>query len=469
MVFSFGLCFSGAVLGQNALQDYQMMPVAFPQAVPSSDPDGSPQPLPSLANMLERVNPAVVNIATRSVVRERNRLLEDPFFRRFFNVPKSRQRYRRTQSAGSGVVVDASAGYIVTNAHVVKNADEISIGVSDGRTLEAILIGMDPEVDLALLQVPAEDLTEIDYADSARLRVGDFVVAIGNPFGLNQTVTSGIISALGRSGLGIEGYEDFIQTDASINPGNSGGALVDLNGRLVGINTAIFAPSGGNIGIGFAIPANMVSAVAAQLIKKGEINRGFVGAIVQPLNRELAKAFGVISGEGVPQGVVVVDVQGGSSAEQAGLEPGDVIVQMGGNAIVSVADFSAQAAVMFIGDEVEVRYVRQGEKRQTTLRIIADQQQAIAGKSLAPWLRGVQLQNLREDGEVMPSAGVVATEVGARSPAYGFGLRPGDVIVAANRIVVEDIAGLREAVRRDARQLLLRIFRNGRFYYVVIR
>jgi S1-C subfamily serine protease len=324
-------------------------------------------------------------------------------------------------------------------------------------------------VDLALLQVPAEDLTEIDYADSARLRVGDFVVAIGNPFGLNQTVTSGIISALGRSGLGIEGYEDFIQTDASINPGNSGGALVDLNGRLVGINTAIFAPSGGNIGIGFAIPANMVSAVAAQLIKKGEINRGFVGAIVQPLNRELAKAFGVISGEGVPQGVVVVDVQGGSSAEQAGLEPGDVIVQMGGNAIVSVADFSAQAAVMFIGDEVEVRYVRQGEKRQTTLRIIADQQQAIAGKSLAPWLRGVQLQNLREDGEVMPSAGVVATEVGARSPAYGFGLRPGDVIVAANRIVVEDIAGLREAVRRDARQLLLRIFRNGRFYYVVIR
>jgi serine protease Do/serine protease DegQ len=469
MVFSFGLCFSGAVLGQNALQDYQMMPVAFPQAVPSSDPDGSPQPLPSLANMLERVNPAVVNIATRSVVRERNRLLEDPFFRRFFNVPKSRQRYRRTQSAGSGVVVDASAGYIVTNAHVVKNADEISIGVSDGRTLEATLIGMDPEVDLALLQVPAEDLTEIDYADSARLRVGDFVVAIGNPFGLNQTVTSGIISALGRSGLGIEGYEDFIQTDASINPGNSGGALVDLNGRLVGINTAIFAPSGGNIGIGFAIPANMVSAVAAQLIKKGEINRGFVGAIVQPLNRELAKAFGVISGEGVPQGVVVVDVQGGSSAEQAGLEPGDVIVQMGGNAIVSVADFSAQAAVMFIGDEVEVRYVRQGEKRQTTLRIVADQQQAIAGKSLAPWLRGVQLQNLREDGEVMPSAGVVATEVDARSPAYGFGLRPGDVIVAANRIVVEDIAGLREAVRRDARQLLLRIFRNGRFYYVVIR
>ena len=471
IVLSIGLYIGGAAIGQGAFADgtNQLTPVAFPQDIPSSDPDGSPQPLPSLADMLERVNPAVVNIATRSVVRESNRLLEDPFFRRFFNVPKSRQRYRRTQSAGSGVVIDAAAGYIVTNAHVVKNADEISIGVSDGRTLEATLIGIDPEVDLALLQVPAEDLIDIDYADSARLRVGDFVVAIGNPFGLNQTVTSGIISALGRSGLGIEGYEDFIQTDASINPGNSGGALVDLNGRLVGINTAIFAPSGGNIGIGFAIPANMVSAVTAQLIEKGEINRGFVGAIVQPLNRELAKAFGVISDEGVPQGVVIVDVQGGSSAEQAGLEPGDVIVQMGGNPIESVADFSAQAAVMFIGDEVDVRYVRQSEKRQATLQIVADQQQAIAGKSLAPWLRGVQLQNLREDGEIMPGAGVVATEVDVRSPAYGFGLRPGDVIVAANRVVVEDIAGLREAVRRDARQLLLRIFRNGRFYYVVIR
>jgi serine protease Do/serine protease DegQ len=367
------------------------------------------------------------------------------------------------------VVIDAQSGYIVTNAHVVKNADEISIGVSDGRTLEATLIGIDPEVDLALLQVPAEDLVAIEYANSARLRVGDFVVAIGNPFGLNQTVTSGIVSALGRSGLGIEGFEDFIQTDASINPGNSGGALVDLHGRLVGINTAIFAPSGGNIGIGFAIPANMVSAVTSQLIKEGEVNRGFVGAIVQPLNRELAKAFGVISGDGIPQGVVVVDVQEGSSAQKAGLQPGDVIVKMGANPIVNVADYSAQAAVMFIGDEVDVDYIRQGEQQRTLLRIVADDQEAVEGQSLAPWLRGVALQNLRTADEVMPGAGVVATEVDQRSPAYGFGLRAGDVIVGANRVAVEDIAALREAVRRDGRQLLLRIFRNGRFYYVVIR
>ena len=295
------------------------------------------------------------------------------------------------------------------------------------------------------------------------------MVAIGNPFGLNQTVTSGIVSALGRSGLGIEGYEDFIQTDAPINPGNSGGALVDLNGRLVGINTAIFAPSGGNIGIGFAIPANMVSAVTAQLIDKGEVNRGFVGAIVQPLNRELAQAFGVISGDGIPQGVVVVDVQGGSSAEQAGLEPGDVIVQMGDNPILNVADYSAQAAVMFIGDEVDVRYVRQGKKQRATLRIVADEQQVIAGQSLTPRLRGVQLQTLRQEEERMAGAGVAATKIDRRSPAYGFGLRAGDIIVGANRIAIADIASLREAVRRDNRQLLLRIFRTGRFYYVVIR
>lgn len=465
------LCFTTTAQAENAPQPelFSATQVAFPAVVPSSDLTGEPQPMPSLADMLQRVNPAVVNIATRSVVRESNRLLEDPFFRRFFNVPKSRQRYRRTQSAGSGVVVDAAAGYIVTNAHVVKNADEISIGISDGRTLEATLIGTDPEVDLALLQVPAQDLVAIEYADSARLRVGDFVVAIGNPFGLNQTVTSGIVSALGRSGLGIEGYEDFIQTDAPINPGNSGGALVDLNGRLVGINTAIFAPSGGNIGIGFAIPANMVSAVTAQLIATGEVNRGFVGAIVQPLNRELAKAFGVMSGDGIPQGVVVVDIQGGSSAEQAGLEPGDVIVQMGDKPILTVADYSAQAAVMFIDDEVVVRYVRQGNEQRTTLRIVADEQQAVAGQSLAPRLRGVQLQNLREEDNIIAGAGVVASQVDRRSPAYSFGLRAGDIIVGANRVAVEDIAQLREAVRRDSRQLLLRIFRSGRFYYVVIR
>ena len=324
MVYRF-ISIAVLVLGTSvAPVAYAALPLVLPGGAGEAD-----VALPSLADMLERTNPAVVNIATRTTVVERNRLLADPFFRRFFNIPESRRRYRRTQSAGSGVVVDADLGYIVTNNHVVDGADEISVGLSDGRTLEAELVGRDPQVDLALLKVSAENLVAIEFADSAALRVGDFVVAIGNPFGLNQTVTSGIVSALGRSGLGIEGYEDFIQTDAPINPGNSGGALVDLRGQLVGINTAIYAPSGGNVGIGFAIPANMAAAIIDELVENGEVNRGYVGAVVQPLNRELAKAFDVLPADGAPAGVVIVDVQPASSAEKAGLAPGDVIVQMG--------------------------------------------------------------------------------------------------------------------------------------------
>ena len=317
-----------SILGIILLVACGSLQAALPAAIADANGE-STVALPSLADMLERANPAVVNIATRSTVVEHNRLLADPFFRRFFNIPESRRRYRRTQSAGSGVVVDAAKGYIVTNNHVIDGADEITVGLSDGRTLEAELVGRDPQVDLALLKVSAQNLVAIQFADSAALRVGDFVVAIGNPFGLNQTVTSGIVSALGRSGLGIEGYEDFIQTDAPINPGNSGGALVDLRGDLVGINTAIYAPSGGNVGIGFAITAYMTAAIIAELIENGEVNRGYVGAVVQPRNRELAKAFDVLPADGAPAGVVVVDVQPASSAEKAGRTPGDVIVQMG--------------------------------------------------------------------------------------------------------------------------------------------
>ena len=440
---------------------------ALPLSMPS-DSDIN-QPLPSLADMLERINPAVVNIATRSTVREGNRLLQDPFFRRFFNVPESRRRYRRTQSAGSGVVIDAANGYIVTNNHVVQNADEISVGLADGRILNAKLIGRDSQVDLALLQVEAEDLIAIKYADSGTVRVGDFVVAIGNPFGLNQTVTSGIVSALGRSGLGIEGFEDFIQTDAPINPGNSGGALVDLRGDLVGINTAIFAPAGGNVGIGFAIPANMVYAVLDQLIDKGEVNRGFVGAIVQPLNRELASAFGVLSPGGRPKGVVVVDVELASSAEKAGLEPGDVIVAMDDKQIATVADFAGQAAIMFIGDEIEVDVIRQGKRKIVTLEIFADDQEQVDGQRLTPRLRGVVLQNFHNPDEQSKSAGVLVIEVDSNSPAYAFGLREGDIIVAANQRPTENISKLRDAARAEKRLLLLRVYRNGQFGDVIMR
>ncbi len=416
--------------------------------------------LPSLAGMLERVNPAVVNIATYTAARSSNPLLDDPFFRRFFRVPRG-----RTQSSGSGVVVDAAAGYIVTNNHVIERADEIAIGLADGRILQAELVGRDPQVDLAVLKVDPEALVEIGFANSANVRVGDFVVAIGNPFGLNQTVTSGIVSALGRSGLGIEGYEDFIQTDAPINPGNSGGALVDLRGDLVGINTAILAPSGGNVGIGFAIPANMVRAVMQELIDHGEVNRGLIGVVVQNLNPELARAFDVEGNDGV----VVVEVEPETPAAAAGLQPGDIITQVGERNIRRIADFHSQAAVMFVGDEVDVELVREGRSRTVELEIVDNRQQRVVGRLVDPRLAGAELENFWNPDEPGLSSGVLTTFIDPASNVHAYGLRTGDVIVAVNRRSVRDVNELREAVKLSARQIVLRVYRNGRFGNVILR
>jgi Do/DeqQ family serine protease len=439
-----------------------LQPLAATAALPQQLPDGST--LPSLAPMLERTTPAVVNIATYTTVQVRNPLLEDPFFRRFFNVPDQR-RYRRTQSAGSGVVVDAARGFIVTNHHVINRADEITVTLADGRSLTAELVGADPQVDLAVLKVPADGLSQIEFADSAAVRVGDFVVAIGNPFGLNQTVTSGIVSALGRSGLGIEGYEDFIQTDASINPGNSGGALVDLGGRLVGINTAIIAPAGGNVGIGFAIPANMVRGIMAQLIEHGEVRRGFLGLDVQALNVDLAEAFGLDRRDGV----VVVDVEPEGVAERAGIRTGDLIVRVGDRSIRRITDFYGQTAVIFVGDRVELEVLREGRSRRMTLEVTDDFLEKVAGQRIDRRLAGTELQNFRsvEDGTL--GNGVLVTEVDPSSVAWQFGLRPGDVIVAANRLAARNLRDLRDGAQRSGDQLLLRVYRSGQFGYVVIR
>jgi serine protease Do/serine protease DegQ len=416
--------------------------------------------LPTLAPMLEATSPAVVNIATFTTYQARNPLFEDPFFRRFFNVPNQQRRIR---AAGSGVVVDASLGYIVTNNHVVQQADEIVITLFDGRSLQATLVGSDDQVDLAVLKVAPEELTEIHFADSDAVRVGDFVVAIGNPFSLSQTVTSGIVSALGRSGLGIEGFEDFIQTDASINPGNSGGALVNLHGQLVGINTAIIAPSGGNVGIGFAIPANMVRAIMDQLIDKGEVQRGYLGLAVQGLNAQLAEAFGVDRRDGV----VILDVESDSPASAAGLREGDIITRVGGKDLHKVSDFHSKTAVIFVGDEVEMEIVRDGRSRKIELQIGANSWEKMTGERVDRRLAGTFLQNFRgEDGST--GAGVVVTKVAAESSAWGYGLRPGDVIVSVNRRAIRNLSEFREGAR-GGEQLLLRVYRAGQFGYVALR
>ncbi len=307
-------------------------------AVPFMMEDG--KPFPTLAPMLKQVNPSVVNISTYSKRQAQyNPLLNDPFFRRFFDLPEtpdpgSQAPEKRQQSAGSGVIVDAGKGIVITNYHVVRDADEVCVALVDGRNLEAQVIGTDPQLDIAILKVQADDLAEVKLGDSSRLEVGDFVVAIGNPFGLGQTVTTGVVSALGRSGLGIEGYEDFIQTDASINPGNSGGALVNLAGELVGINTAILSPAGGNVGIGFAIPINMAKASMQQIIEYGEVRRGQIGVGIQDITPDLRDAFDLKKGQ---FGVLITKVFDDTPAAAAGLRSGDIVLEVDGVAIQSTA------------------------------------------------------------------------------------------------------------------------------------
>src|ERR1700704_962806 len=299
------------------------IPAAMPPAVGET-------PLPTLAPMIKKVSPAVVNIATRGTIRERgpqNPLLDDPFFRRFFDVPPDTgPRERPFQSAGSGVIVDAKSGYIVTNAHVVENANEITVTLQDGRDLKADVVGSDTPSDVAVLKVKSEGLSQVTLGDSVKSEVGDFVVAIGNPFGLQHTVTSGIISGLSRSGINPDGYEDFIQTDASINPGNSGGALVNLRGELIGINPAIPSRSGGNIGIGFAFLVNMVKGVMEQLIKYGQVKRGILGVNIYNVTPEIAKEFGLTESSGA----LVAGVAQGSAADRAGVKTGDIITSING-------------------------------------------------------------------------------------------------------------------------------------------
>ncbi len=327
-------------------------------------PEAGGAAVTSVANVVSRITPGVVGIATRGKVRENNPLAQDPLFRQFFSF-RDQPIERETEAVGSGVIVDAAHGYVLTNNHVVENATNIEVTTKDNRRFKARLIGRDPATDIAVLQIPAESLTAVPMGNSARLRVGDFVLAVGNPFGLGQTVTSGIVSALGRTGLGIEGYEDFIQTDASINPGNSGGALVDLQGQLIGINTAILAPQGGNVGIGFAVPIDMARDVMDQLIRYGEVKRGRIGVAIQDLTPDLARALGTTRTEGA----LVARVEPNSPAERAGLRSSDLIVAVNGSPIQSAADLRNRIGLSPIGNEVTLTVARGGAQRQVTVRI----------------------------------------------------------------------------------------------------
>ncbi len=335
----------------------------FPALGGAAIPEVNGSPLQTVAPVVSRITPGVVGIAVRGRVREDNPLLQDPVFRRFFNLREGPVE-RETQAMGSGVIVDAAQGYVLTNAHVVENANSIEVTTKDNRHLTAKLIGRDPDTDIAVLQVPGGNLTAVPMGDSARLQVGDFVLAVGNPFGLGQTVTSGIVSALGRS-PGIEGYEDFIQTDASINPGNSGGALVDLQGRLIGINTAIVAPAGGNIGIGFAVPIDMARQVMDQLVRYGAVKRGRIGVAIQDLTPDIAQALGTSHTEGA----VIARVERGSPAELAGLRSSDLVLAVNGAPIRNGSELRNRVGLARIGDEVELTIYRGGAERTLTVRV----------------------------------------------------------------------------------------------------
>ncbi|WP_153915450.1 DegQ family serine endoprotease [Shewanella sp. TC10] len=432
-----------------------LMPAISQAAMPHSV-DG--QALPSLAPMLERTTPAVVSVAVSGTQTSKQQIPD--VFKYFFgpNAPQEQVQERPFRGLGSGVIIDAKEGYIVTNNHVINGADEIKIGLHDGREIDAKLIGSDPESDIALLQIEAKNLTAVKQTNSDDIRVGDFAIAIGNPFGLGQTVTSGIVSALGRSGLGIEMLENFIQTDAAINSGNSGGALVNLNGELIGINTAIVAPGGGNVGIGFAIPANMVNNLINQIIEHGEVKRGVLGVTGRDLDNELAKAFGLET----QHGGFISEVMPDSAADKAGLEAGDIIVSVNGKKIKNFQELRAKVATMGAGAKVKIGFIRDGDKETTNVVLGESTSSSGAGDdALHPMLEGAQLNNTRK--------GIEITEVAQGSPAARNGLEKGDLIVGLNRSKVKNLKALKEELKSPQGAVALKILRDNKLMYLVLR
>lgn len=420
----------------------------------------------SLAPMLERVSPGVVNIATEGRVRANPNLPNDPFFQWFFQ-PLQPRGDRKFQSLGSGVIVDAKRGLVLTNHHVIDRAEQITVTLLDGRSVEGEIVGSDPDTDVAVVRIEPENLSQVPIGDSDGLRQGDFVVAIGNPFGLNHTVTQGVVSALGRSGLNILNFENLIQTDASINPGNSGGALVDLNGRLVGINTAVLSNQSrpGNIGIGFAIPVNQARQIMEQLLEHGEVKRGYLGVLIQGLTTALAEALG-LDGE---QGAFISGVYKDSAANEAGILPGDVITAINGDRITSADTLRNRIGLMRPGDEVEFEVYRDGESFNLSVRLREATterraQQAAPGRTANPLLAGLDL----EDAEMPGIGGVRVLRAEPGSPAWRAGLREGDVVLEVNRTPIRNLQDFLATVnRRDT--LFVQLLRGDTTLVLLLR
>lgn len=409
------------------------------------------RPVPSLAPLVKKVAPAVVNIRVSQTVQAQGSPYADEMFRRFFGLPEMPGGSREVASAGSGVIVDADNGYILTNHHVVERADKIEVYLFNEDSLEAEVIGSDAATDIAVLKVDPESLVDIPIGDSDRVEVGDFVIAIGNPFGLGNTVTSGIVSALGRYGISQNGLEDFIQTDASINPGNSGGALVNMRGELVGINTAIISRTGGNIGIGFAVPTAIASSVMRQILDFGEVRRGLLGVTIATIDQESAKALGAE----VDRGALISDIQPGSAAEEAGLKVDDIIVRVDDRAINNNRELANAIGLKGSGEEVAIEFVRDGKRREVTATLGTRRITQSEGAEIHSGLAGAQFSTESTTGE----GGIEVTDVQPSSPAAQRGLRPGDIIVAANRARVRTLTELEEIAARN--QILFLLVRRG--------
>jgi serine protease Do/serine protease DegQ len=425
--------------------------------------------LPTLAPLIEKISPAVVNIAVTTKVAAGQPTQQDELLRRFFDFEGPPGRQREVEGAGSGVIVDPANGYILTNHHVIANADKITVTLLENRSLSARVVGSDEGSDLAVLQVQGSNLHSIPFGDSSKLRVGDYVVAIGNPFGFSNTVTSGIVSALGRSGLNNQAFEDFIQTDASINPGNSGGALVNLQGELVGINSAIISRTGGNVGIGFSIPVNMIRPIMQQLIETGTVRRGLLGVNISDITPDVAATYGLPDNSGA----LVSQVSENSAAERAGIEINDVIVSINGAPLRDSGSLKNAIGLLPPGERVAVGIIRDGRELAITavlgeLSPTAEVAEIPAEESEAELDAVFEGADLADNSSPNGVAGVLVARVDPGSPAAERGLRPGDVITKVNRVRVRTLAEA-TALIRDARAVILEVQRGSRSQLILMR